>query len=150
MEEPKRNRSLEAPTLVDKRNKLKPPYLSGEDVCHVSREQADRVCAQTRNPKDLRCLWNFRQVGGKDIEVPQNFKKGDNCCAIGSEYAADLIMKAFCLGWRSLYSTCFDGRSRGEGECALVTADPAGRLCVLGVTIKNKALWVIGSMKGLI
>ena len=47
----------------------------------------------------------------------------------------------------------FDGRSRGitrlisrrlDATCALVLSDPAGRLCILDVTIKDKAFRQIG------
>lgn len=70
----KRNRSPEDPDLSEKKRKqVKPPYLPGEDVCRISREQVERVFAQTRCPKDLNCLRNFRQVNGKDIEIPGNF-----------------------------------------------------------------------------
>ena len=48
---------------------------------------------------------------------------------------------------------CFDGRSRGvtwlisrrlDATCALVLSDPADRLCVVDVTIKDKAFRLIG------
>ena len=51
------------------------------------------------------------------------------------------------------FSAYFDGRSRGvtwlisrhlDASCALVLSDPAGRLCVLDVTIKDKAFRLIG------
>ena len=51
------------------------------------------------------------------------------------------------------FSACFDGRSRGVtwlisrrlgATCALVLSDPAGRLCVVDVTIKDKAFRLIG------
>ena len=51
------------------------------------------------------------------------------------------------------FSANFDGRSRGvtwlisrhlDASCALVLSDPAGRLCVLDVTIKDKAFRLIG------
>ena len=50
-------------------------------------------------------------------------------------------------------SAYFDGSSRGvtwlvsrrlDATCALVLSDPAGRLCVLDVTIKDKAFRLIG------
>lgn len=53
----------------------------------------------------------------------------------------DILSKRFVL-----YSTCFDGRSRGvpwlvskskNATGALVCADPSGRLCVLDITIKG-------------
>ena len=51
------------------------------------------------------------------------------------------------------FSAYFDGRSRGvtwlisrrlDTTCALVLSDPADRLCVLDVTIKDKAFRLIG------
>ena len=51
------------------------------------------------------------------------------------------------------FSAYFDGRSRGVpwlisrhlvATCALVLWDPAGRLCVLDVTLKDKAFQLIG------
>ena len=51
------------------------------------------------------------------------------------------------------FSAYFDGRSRGvtwlisrrlDATCALVLSDPTGRLCVLDVTIKDKAFRRIG------
>ncbi len=51
------------------------------------------------------------------------------------------------------FSACFDGRSRGvtwlisrrlDATCALVLSDPAGRLCVVDVTINDKAFRLIG------
>lgn len=69
----KRNRSLEAPVVSEKRKKIKQAYLPGENVCREYRKQAERVFAQTRNPNDVKCLWNFHQINGRDIEVPQNF-----------------------------------------------------------------------------
>ena len=51
------------------------------------------------------------------------------------------------------FSAYFDGRSRGVtwlisrrlvATCALVLSDPAGRLCILDVTIKDKAFRLNG------
>ena len=51
------------------------------------------------------------------------------------------------------FSAYFDGHSRGvtwlisrrlDATCALVLSDPVGRLCVLDVTIKDKAFRLIG------
>lgn len=69
-------------------NKIKPPYLSGEDICRVSRGKAERVFAQTRNPKEeLECLFNFCQINGKGTEIPQILRSR---CEIGTGYSADL------------------------------------------------------------
>lgn len=82
----------EVPKLRPRQKKMKPPYLFGEDVCRVSREQAERVFAQTRIPKDLKCLFNFRQVNRSDVEVPKTLpgnKESADSCEIGIVYAAD-------------------------------------------------------------
>lgn len=69
----KRNRSHESTALAEKRKK--PPYLPEKDVWRESRGQAERMFAQTRNPKDLKWLWNFHQFNGKDVEIPENFQR---------------------------------------------------------------------------
>lgn len=88
-ESAKRNRSHEAPAVAEKKKqKIKPPYLSGEDICRVSRGKAERVFAQTRNPKEeLECLFNFCQINGKGTEIPQILRSR---CEIGTGYSADL------------------------------------------------------------
>lgn len=52
-----------------------------------------------------------------------------------------------------IYSASLDGLSRGvssqvskslHAACDLVFTDPAGRLCILDVTIKDKSLRLIG------
>lgn len=48
---------------IRKKKNIKPPG------------DAERVISQTRNPSDLRCQWNFRQIKGKDIEISENQTK---------------------------------------------------------------------------
>ena len=76
----------------------------------------------------------------------------DICClqeaCFDSNFHEDILSKDYLS-----FSAYFDGRSRGVtwlvsrrlvATCALVLSDPAGRLCVLDVTIKDKAFWLIG------
>lgn len=85
----KRNRRPEVPAVAEKKKKqkIKPPYLSGEYACRVSREQAERGFAQTKNPKELKCLFNFRQINRKGAEIPQILRFR---WEIGTGYSADL------------------------------------------------------------
>lgn len=76
-----------------KKQKIKPPYLSEEYVCHVSREQAERGFAQTKNPKELKCLFNFRQINGKGAEIPQILTSR---WEIGTGYSAELGHEREC------------------------------------------------------
>ena len=65
-----------------------------------------------------------------------------------SNFHEDILSKDYLS-----FSAYFDGRSRGvtwlisrrlDATCALVLSDPAGRLCVVDVTIKDKAFRLIG------
>ena len=76
----------------------------------------------------------------------------DICCVqetrFDSNFHEDILSKDYLF-----FSAYFDGRSRGVtwllsrrlvATCALLLSDPAGRLCVLDVTIKDKAFRLIG------
>ena len=76
----------------------------------------------------------------------------DICCLqetrFDSNFHEDILSKDYLS-----FSAYFDGRSRGvtwlisrrlDATCALVLSDPAGRLCVVDVTIKDKAFRLIG------
>ena len=76
----------------------------------------------------------------------------DICCLLetrfDSNFHEDILSKDYLS-----FSAYFDGRSRGvtwlisrrlDATCALVLSDPAGRLCVVDVTIKDKAFRLIG------
>lgn len=58
---------------------MKPPYLPGEDICRVTQEQAEKVFAQTCNPRNFICfvypslykalkLMFFGDIGGLSFE----------------------------------------------------------------------------------
>ena len=75
----------------------------------------------------------------------------DICCLQETHFDSNFYEGILSRGYLS--SACFDGRSRGvtwlvsrslDASCALVLSDPAGRLCVLDVTIKDKAFRLIG------
>ena len=72
----------------------------------------------------------------------------DICCLqetrFDSNFHEDILSKDYLS-----FSAYFDGRSRGvtwlisrrlDDTCALVLSDPAGRLCVVDVTIKDKGV----------
>ena len=76
----------------------------------------------------------------------------DICCLqetrFDSNFHEDILSRDYLS-----FSAYFDGRSRGvtwlisrrlDATCALVLSDLVGRLCVLDVTIKVKAFWMIG------
>ena len=76
----------------------------------------------------------------------------DICCLqvtrFDSNFHEDILSRDYLS-----FSAYFDGRSRGitwlvsrrlVATCVLVLSDPAGRLCVLDVAIKDKAFWLIG------
>lgn len=67
------------PLLFLSREKVKPAYLPGDDVCRVSQEQVEMLFARTRIPKDLKRLWNVRQANVNDIEIPEDQEAADNC-----------------------------------------------------------------------
>ena len=76
----------------------------------------------------------------------------DICCLQETHFDSNFHEGILSRGYLS-FSACFDGRSRGvtwlvsrrlDALCALVLSDPAGRLCVLDVTIKDKAFRLIG------
>ena len=76
----------------------------------------------------------------------------DICCLQETHFDSNFYEGILARGYLS-FSACFDGRSRGvtwlvsrslDASCALVLSDPAGRLCVLDVTIKDKAFRLIG------
>lgn len=80
-------------------------------------------------------LWLTR-VNGRGVDV---------CCLQETRFSTRDRKSILSRGF-SLYSTCFNGHSRRvswpvskplHAAYALVFADPAERLCVLGVTIKN-------------
>lgn len=53
---------------MDKRKKNKPPCGLGEDICHVSKEQAENALKHSKKIKELKCLLNIKTIEGKDIE----------------------------------------------------------------------------------
>ena len=76
----------------------------------------------------------------------------DICCLQETHFDSNFHEGILSRGYLS-FSACFDGRSRGgtwlvsrrlDASCALVLSDPSGRLCVLDVTIKDKAFRLIG------
>ena len=76
----------------------------------------------------------------------------DICCLQETHFDSNFHEGILARDYLS-FSACFDSRSRGvtwlvsrrlDASCALVLSDPAGRLCVLDVTIKDKAFRLIG------
>ena len=76
----------------------------------------------------------------------------DICCLQETHFDSNFHEGVLSRDYLS-FSAYFDGRSRGftwlisrrlDASCALVLSDPAGRLCVLDVTIKDKAFRLIG------
>ena len=76
----------------------------------------------------------------------------DICCLQETHFDSNFHEGILLRGYLS-FSACFDGCSRGvtwqvsrrlDASCALVLSDLAGRLCVLDITIKDKAFWLIG------
>ena len=76
----------------------------------------------------------------------------DICCLQETRFDSNFHEDILSNDYLS-FSTYFDGRSRGVtwlvsrrlvATCALVLSDPPGRLCVLDVTIKDKAFRMIG------
>ena len=68
----------------------------------------------------------------------------DICCLQETRFDSNFHKGILSKGYLS-FSAYFDGRSRGvtwlisrrlDATCALVLSDPAGRLCVVDVTIK--------------
>ena len=76
----------------------------------------------------------------------------DICCLQETHFDSNFHESILSRDYLS-FSAYFDGRSRGvtwlisrrlDATCALVLSDPAGRLCILDVTIKDKAFRLIG------
>ena len=76
----------------------------------------------------------------------------DICCLQETHFDSNFHEGVLSKDYLS-FSAYFDGRSRGvtwlisrrlDASCALVLSDLAGRLCVLDVTIKDKAFRLIG------
>ena len=76
----------------------------------------------------------------------------DICCLQETHFDSNFHEGILSRNYFS-FSAYFDGRSRGvtwlisrrlDATCALVLSDPTGRLCVLDVTIKDKAFQLIG------
>ena len=80
------------------------------------------------------------------------FRKADICCLqethFDSHFHESILSRVY-----EPFSAYFDGRARGvswlinrnlKATCSLVFSDPAGRLCVLDATIKDKAFRFIG------
>ena len=76
----------------------------------------------------------------------------DICCLQETHFDSNFYEGILARDYLS-FSACFDSRSRGvtwlvsrrlDASCALVLSDPAGRLCVLDVTIKGKVFRLIG------
>ena len=76
----------------------------------------------------------------------------DICCLQETHFDSNFYEGILAKDYLS-FSACFDSRSRGvtwlvsrrlDASCTLVLSDPAGRLCVLDVTIKDKAFRLIG------
>ena len=80
-------------------------------------------------------------------------RRGINICGLQETHFDSNFHEGILSRGYLSFSACFDGRSRGvtwlvsrrlDASCALVLSDPAGRLCVLDVTIKDKAFRLIG------
>ena len=76
----------------------------------------------------------------------------DICCLQETRFDSNFHEGILSRDYLS-FSAYFDGRSRGitwlisrrlDATCALVVSDPAGRLCILDVTIKDKAFQLTG------
>ena len=76
----------------------------------------------------------------------------DICCLQETHFDSKFHEGILSMDYLS-FSAYFDGRSRGvtwlisrclDSTCALVLSDPVSRLCVLDVTIKDKAFQLIG------
>ena len=77
----------------------------------------------------------------------------DICCLQETRFDSNFHEGILSKDYLS-FSAYFDGRSKGvtwlvsrrlDASCALVLSDPAGRLCVLDVTIKDKAFRLVGA-----
>lgn len=62
-------------TITEQKIKSTPHYNTGEVVCRVIPEQADKTITQSRKMKDLKILLNLKEINGKGVEDKKKKKK---------------------------------------------------------------------------